>query len=1027
MRAPTRSPGTPSRRSSWSPGTPSRRSSWLVLAALVLFAPATAYAQASIAGTVKDTSGAVLPGVTVEASSDVLIERVRTVVTDGNGRFQLVDLRPGAYVVTFALPGFNTFRRDGVTLAGSGTVTVDAELRVGSIEETVTVTSEAPTVDVQSTTRQSVLDNEAIAALPTSRNYATLARLIPGTSSNVNDVGGSAIQDVGGSTTIHGSRNQDQRVTLNGINTMTLQAGGNIGGQIPDVGSAAEITVDTSSLSAELPTGGVRINFIPRDGGNRFSNSTFVTFSNSSLQGNNFSEELRAAGLATPSRVEKNFDINESLGGPIQRDRVWFWFSTRYNLAETRAPVFANKNAFDPTKWLYEPDPDRPGINKGRVQQNSVRVTWQASPKHKIAGTYKADTWCNCPNNISATVSPEAGRDRRFPRLRQEHLEWTSPLTNRVLLEAVGMHLYERWGNMHLRMKGGSLEDAAQEAAVPLMISVVEQSTNMTYRAQNTFNNTSVPNFAYRAAMSYVTGTHNVKVGFNRTHGYQVTRTYNFQPYQYRFNNGVPNQVTIYATPYQVRNHEDNDLGFYAQDRWSLDRVTVGMAIRYDYFATSFPEQQLGPGLLLPNRNVTFAAQDNTAWKDLTYRTGLSYDIFGTGKTALKLTANKYLLGQTLNALGGADTNPINALITSTNRPWTDSNRDYVPNCVLTLPEANGECGPLADRNFGTAVPGATFDKDLLTGWGNRMSNWEFSVGVQHEVLPRVSVDVAYFRRIWSNFRVTDNLALGPTDFDQFSLTAPSDPRLPDGGGYTVEGLYNVKPEAFTRPAQNLNTLSDKYGTQIEHWNGFDITLNARLQNGLTFQAGTSTGKTLADNCDIVAKLPELNLATANSATFPVSSTNSWQPAGFCRQESPFQTQLKMFGVYTIPRIDVQIAGTFRNTPGAPINANFVATNAYLAANSTLGRPLAGGVANMTVGLLSPDQTTEYLKGRNELDLRFGKIVRVGRARSVVSVDVFNALNSDALISVNQAFASWLRPTEILNPRMVKFSMQFDF
>ncbi len=255
-----------------------------VLAALFLAAllPSAAYAQASIAGVVRDSSGAVLPGVTIEAASPVLIEKIRTAVTDGNGRFQIVDLRPGAYSVTFTLPGFNTVKRDGVTVSGAGTATVDADLRVGSLEETITVTGEAPTVDVSTTTRQSVLDNEAIAALPTSRNYATLARLIPGTTSNVNDVGGSAIQDVGGSTTIHGSKNTDQRVTLNGINTMTLQAGGNIGGQIPDVGSAAEITVDTSSLSAELPTGGVRINFVPKDGGNTFSNSTFITFSNDS-------------------------------------------------------------------------------------------------------------------------------------------------------------------------------------------------------------------------------------------------------------------------------------------------------------------------------------------------------------------------------------------------------------------------------------------------------------------------------------------------------------------------------------------------------------------------------------------------------------------------------------------------------------------------------------------------------------------------------------------------------------------------
>jgi hypothetical protein len=985
-----------------------------VLGALVVavLLPSAAYAQASIAGVVRDTSGAVLPGVTVEAASPVLIEKVRTTVTDGNGRFQIVDLRPGSYSVTFTLPGFNAVRRDGITLSGANTSTVDADLRVGSLEETITVTGEAPTVDVQTTTRQSVLDNDVIAALPTTRNYATLARLIPGTNSSVNDVGGAAIQDTGGSTTIHGSKNQDQRVTLNGINTMTLQAGGNVGGQIPDVGSAAEITIDTSSLSAELPTGGVRINFVPRDGGNTFSNSTFLTFSNDSLAGNNFSDELRAAGLGVPNKVIKNFDINESIGGPIRQDRVWFWFSTRYNYAQTQAAVFRNRNEFNPNEWLYVPDTSRPGENRGRISQNSVRVTWQATPKHKIAGTYKVDKWCNCPSQISATQAPEAARDRRFPRLRQEHLEWTSPLTNRLLFEAVGMHLYERWGNMHLRVNGGSLDNAQQEAAVPQMISVVEQTTGMRYRSLNSFNNTAVPNYAYRAAMSYVTGTHNVKVGFNRTHGYQQTRTYNFQPVEYRFNNGVPNQVTVWATPFQSRNHLDNDIGLFVQDRWTMDRVSLGLALRYDYFGSSFPEQSIGPGLLVPARNITFPETQNTSWKDLTYRMGLSYDLFGTGKTAVKVAANKYLLGQTLNALGGGDTNPVQRLVNSTNRSWTDANRNFVPDCNLSLPAANGECGALANANFGTAIPGATFDPDLLGGFGNRTFNWEFSAGVQHELMPRVSLDVGYYRRIWGNFRVTDNLLLGPQDYDYFSMTAPRHPSLPGGGGFTIEGLRNVKPAMFGRE-QNLNTLSKNYGKQIEHWNGFDITVNARLQNGLTMQAGTSTGRTSENDCEVVAKLPELN------------SGNNMRPLGYCNRQTPWQTQFKGYAVYTVPRVEVQVSGTLRSTIGSEYNANFTATNAVLASSSTLGRALSGRVANVSIALLAPNST--FNERRNELDLRFGKIVRVGRIRNVISLDLFNALNSNALISLNQAFASWLTPTEILNARLMKISYNVSF
>ena len=261
----------------------------------LLMIPAAAYAQGAIAGQVKDASGAVLPGVTIEAASPVLIEKTRSVVTDGSGNYRIEDLRPGTYTVTFTLTGFSTVRRDDILVSGSAVTTTDATLRVGAVEETITVTGETPIVDITQTRRQVVLEHEVVQALPSSRQYFTLARMAPGTVGGGSDVGGSAgIADVGQSILVHGSKSVDQRVMLNGVSIMTLQAGGNIGGQQPDVGSAAEIAIDTSSLSAEGPTGGVRINFIPKDGGNTFGNSTFFTFANESMQGTNYTDDLKA-------------------------------------------------------------------------------------------------------------------------------------------------------------------------------------------------------------------------------------------------------------------------------------------------------------------------------------------------------------------------------------------------------------------------------------------------------------------------------------------------------------------------------------------------------------------------------------------------------------------------------------------------------------------------------------------------------------------------------------------------------------
>ena len=992
----------------------------------LLLLPSIAAAQASLSGAVKDASGGVLPGVTVEAASPVLIEKARVTTTDGNGRYQLVDLRPGTYSVTFTLKGFNTVKRESVALSGSGASVVDAEMRLGALEETITVTGEAPTVDVSTTTRQAVLSAETIDALPTARNYVTLARLIPSAVYNGTDVGGSNLQLVGGSIQIHGSRQQDQRVTLNGINTMTLQAGGNIGGQIPDVGSASEVTVDHTAVSAELSTGGVRINFIPRDGGNRFSNSTFFTFTNGSLASNNFTDALKRAGLGAPNEVKRNWDLNASAGGPIRRDAIWFWFSSRYNGVENWAPIFENKNAYKPTEYLYVPDTSRRGLLSGRSYNSSLRMTWQASPRHKIAGTYKADKWCDCPNAITAVVAPEAARDFRFPRLRQEHGEWTSPMTSRLLLEAVGMHLYERWGFMHPQAPRGSSPDF--EDIAPQMISVTEQSTGLVYRAPAlNNNNTRVPNWTYRAAMAYVTGTHSFKMGFNRVHGFQETTNYNLNPLAYQFNGGIPNQLTMRANPVKFRNHLNNDLGLFAQDKWALKRTTINLAIRYDHFNASFPEQTVGPAVFAPTRNFVFPAQDNLNWNDVTYRSGLIYDLRGNGKTALKVTFNKYLRGQTLNLLG-TDPNPVNTMVTTATRSWNDANNNFIPDCVLLNFAANGECLGISNPLFGSAARSATFDPILMTGWGNREANWELSAGAQHELLPRVSLDVGYFRRIWKNFRVTDDLALAATDFDTFSMTVPSDPRLPGGGGYTLGGLVALRPDAFGRPALNNNTLDRTYGSELEHWNGFDLTLDARLPNGLTLQVGSSTGQTTEDDCDIVSRVPEmLNVLGTSFASVivPAGTPNGWRSKEHCHRQTPWLTQFKTFGVYTVPHVDVQLSGTFRSIPGDALRAAFNASNAYLAANSTLGRPLAGGAANITIDLVEP--YTVFLPRRNELDMRFGKLLRAGRARSILSVDVYNLLNIDTVVNANQNFAVWLRPTQILNARVVKFSVQFDY
>jgi hypothetical protein len=439
--------------------------------------------------------------------------------------------------------------------------------------------------------------------------------------------------------------------------------------------------------------------------------------------------------------------------------------------------------------------------------------------------------------------------------------------------------------------------------------------------------------------------------------------------------------------------------------------------------------------VLAPSRDITFPAQKNTAWHDLSPRLGLSVDPTGTGKTAVKVSLNRYLQNEAAGSPLAADPSPLNTLVTSTTRSWTDANRNFAPECNLVSPLANGECGAMANPAFGSSRPGAVYDPDLLRGWDKRTANWEFSAGVQRELFARTSVDAAYFRRSYQNFWIIDNRSVSASDFDRFTITAPVDSRLPGGGGYTVSGLYDLKPASFGRAADNFVTLASKYGKQTERWQGVDVNLSMRPQAGVRLQGGVSTGTTLTDICDVADKVPEmlLSAATPANATTPqvlaVSTNNSdavrnqWIPAQFCRQHSPLLTNVKFAGSYTIPRADVLVSGTFRSVPGPEIYANYTATNAVVA--PALGRDLSGGVVNLPVTIVEPG--TMYGERLNQVDMRVGKILHLGRTKAVVNLDVYNLFNANTVLTVNYAYATWLRPTSILLARFAKIGVQFDF
>ncbi|HEY6507750.1 MAG TPA: TonB-dependent receptor, partial [Vicinamibacterales bacterium] len=762
----------------------------LVFAALV---PATAFAQASITGVVRDTSGAVLPGVTVETSSPALIEKVRSVVTDGGGQYRFIDLRPGTYSVTFSLGGFTTVKRDGIELTGTFIASINADMRVGTLEETILVTGETPIVDVQASTQQRVFTQDVIEAIPAGRSHINQLVLIPGLSAS--QPGRGPLQDVGGTNNlqnttfvIHGSRQGDTRLQLDGVRVGNVLSEGQFSNFVPDTGSTQEVTVDYAAVSAEQPFGGLRINIVPKEGGNAFRGSVFATGVTGGWQANNMTDELDAAGLPDPNRMKQAYDINPSMGGPIVRDKVWFFGSLRFQDNQNYvAGLYVNKNAGDPTKWVPDQDRTQQGVFRVTQKGGNARVTYQAAQRHKFSFYY--DDQGRIWDDSRATISPESTVAYRFPTLNLIQGGWTSTMTNRLLLEARYGHRGEAFGNEYPE-EGSIYRD---------LVPVIEQTTSLQYRGKGGDGGSSGL-FGYSrqkintatASMSYVTGSHSLKVGFTDTWASTASESRtNSSAMLYRFTSAVPTQFTMYAPVESgLGSKVIGEIGLFVQDRWTIDRFTVNAGLRYDQFIGGYPEQTMGPALYQPTRNYSFPATTGNNLKDITPRVQVGYDLFGNGKTALKVSVGKYVLATT--PIG----NPA-AITTTANRAWNDSfypvgdprRGNYLADCDLLNMAANAECGA-GPLNFGLLSSIPAFNPDTRFGWGNRAWNAEFSTSVQHELMPRVGLDVGYFRRWFGNFTTVDNRANAAADFDPFSVTAPVDSRLPDGGGYVVGGLY---------------------------------------------------------------------------------------------------------------------------------------------------------------------------------------------------------------------------------------------
>ena len=1040
-----------------------RRTWWLLAGCLLL--PALAHAQATLSGTVRDNTGAVLPGVTVEATSPALIEKVRIAVTDGSGQYRITELPPGLYVMTFTLTGFTVIRREDVEVRGSGVIPINADLRVGALQETITVTGETPLVDTQTTRRETVLTTETLKTLPATRTYGALLSAVPGLMTNNSSLGAMTTPFMT-FFTAHGGRANEGRVHIDGLPVAASFNGGGVSTFIYDTANASEMQVLVSGGLGEAEAGGPSINLVPPSGGNSFRGTGFFSTAGDWSSANNIDDELRAIGITAPAALVKAWDANGSFGGPIKRDRLWFFGNVRqFGNFTIREGVFANRNAGDPAKWTYERDDAVQSRAADTRDIVSVRLTAQLTDRNRIAGSHEYQHRCTgttlgrnaggCRQASadwigigSLGASPEAWPGYHDTPYNVTQITWTSPVSNRMLLEAGFSRFQYIWYGF-----GQATPDHLDLIPVTELRAIDGHRANFTYRgifdpfviayADNDAN----PN-NWRASLSYVTGAHNLKVGYQGSYQRSLLgREANDTLMRYTFNNRAPTAVSYYIAPRWDQNDRTATTSLYVQDQWTAGRLTLQGAVRYDRAWSWAPAEGNGTTAASPflDGPVTFPRTDSVeGYNDITTRVGAAWDVFGTGRTAVKVNLGKYLQNAT-NDQNYTANNPAARIVKSVGpfgaRGWTDGNGNFAVDCDLANPDEQNNLGIGGDRcaavsgsgrNFGKPNPDLTIiNPDILRGWGVRPSDWQFGLSMQQEVLPRVSVEVGYHRRWFRNFFVEDNLLVGPEDYDPWTFTAPSDQRLPGGGGYPIT-VYSITREAALLGAQDYETFETDYGpARTQYWHGVDVQLSARARNGLTFQGGTSTGRGVRDTCDTVVHI------------------DSPDPRG-CHVTEPWMTSIRGLASYTVPKVDVLVSAQFRslnpsNTPGmgaaSATNGNSLDANTQVpntVVQQLLGRLPGTALArqNTTVNLLTDGQL--YPDERvNQVDMRFAKIIRFGSRRLDVGLDLYNVFNTNHATGFDSGYdysegnvlqgGDWLLPTAIVAPRFVRLNFTLNF
>jgi hypothetical protein len=931
----------------------------------VVLLPSPASAQSAITGVVRDSTGLVMPGATVEASSPALIEKVRTVSSDEQGRYAIVDLRPGKYKVTFSLSGFRTMIQENIDLPSNFTATVNAELELGAVEESVTVSGQAPTVDVQNAQRTTVITRELLDSVPMPRMFVAEAAMAVGTKVSSQNVGGTRAA-VNPRVTAHGSLSKDTTIDIDSMKMNTLVGGGDSHPDHND-GMIQEMTVQTSALGAEVSAGGPHINLIPRAGGNTYSGASYIGYSNGSMQFDNLTDELLAQGLQTPDAVDLVYDVNASLGGPISRDKLWFFGSYR-NVGNDN--IVANS---------FYPD-GSPGIYDQRVKNYTARLTWQVNPNNKF--TIYDDYQTKYVGHLFSSGIDVATASRRRPPVIKytAAAKWTTNFGSRLLLDGgygTSVNSYTEKYQPGIERVPFTPEWYANAGRVD-----INKGTTTTASTPQT----GTYNFRYMVigSASYVTGSHALKTGVQ----WHIGQTWNTADANadlvQRYRDGVPDTVLVYNTPTRTYNLMGADFGLYVQDSWTLNRLTLNPGLRFEHFNSSVQPMSVEGGRFVPLRNFG-EISDLPDWNNIAPRFSAVYNLTGDAKTALKFGANRYNRNFTTDY---ANRYSPTVLQTDT-RNWSDCN--YIPGTSTCSPvilptnrddiAQENEIGPSNNNRFGLA-PARHPDPDIKRTW-----DMEYTVAVDRQVWSGVSVTAAWYKRDTRDVEQQVNLLVSPSDYTAFTVPSPL-----NGEPVTIYNLNRSKQGQV-----DLLDFTADYEVARTNYTGFEVSFAARLPKGGNVFGGWSTDRSVAVACGS-------------------NDPNTWRYCDQSELDIPFRHDFKFNGSYPLGW-GLSVGATFQSYAGLPLAVNW-----NVPANLFPG----GRTQSVTVNLIPPG--SEYLDRWSQLDVSGHKRFRLGRYDVDLALDMYNALNSNVILQQNQNYGSSLgQPQQVLQGRLLRISNQIKF